>query len=219
MRLIIVCEGETEQEFCKTVLSEYFLGKGIYISYPLVKKTLGGVASWSSLKKQILSHLRENAFVTTMIDYYGIKKSSGFPRMDESANILDAYKRIDFLENAMNTDMPDRYRDYFIPYLQLHEFEALLFSDEDALKAIVPEQELDIRKYEKVMHSFPNPELINNHPETSPSHRMAEIIADYDKVLYGSLIAENIGLHRLMEKCHHFAEWLRQINQKVNTFK
>ena len=30
-RLIIVCEGETEQEFCKDVLASYFREKNIYI--------------------------------------------------------------------------------------------------------------------------------------------------------------------------------------------
>ena len=32
-RLIIVCEGETEQEFCKDVLASYFREKNIYIEY------------------------------------------------------------------------------------------------------------------------------------------------------------------------------------------
>ena len=32
-RLIIVCEGETEQEFGKDVLASYFREKNIYIEY------------------------------------------------------------------------------------------------------------------------------------------------------------------------------------------
>lgn len=41
-RLIIVCEGETEQEFCKDVLAPHFLSKGIYMEYPTIKHSNGG---------------------------------------------------------------------------------------------------------------------------------------------------------------------------------
>lgn len=42
-RLIIVCEGETEQEFCKDVLASYFREKNIYIEYPTIKHSNGGI--------------------------------------------------------------------------------------------------------------------------------------------------------------------------------
>ena len=52
-RLIIVCEGPTEQEFCKDVLCPYFQSKGIILEYPTIKHSNGGIVSWATLKKQL----------------------------------------------------------------------------------------------------------------------------------------------------------------------
>ena len=53
-RLIIVCEGETEQEFCKDVLASYFREKNIYIEYPTIKHSNGGIVPWATLKRQLI---------------------------------------------------------------------------------------------------------------------------------------------------------------------
>lgn len=50
-RIIIICEGHTEKEFCKTVLASYFQSKNIYIQTPLIKKSKGGIVKWEELKK------------------------------------------------------------------------------------------------------------------------------------------------------------------------
>ena len=41
-RLIIVCEGQTEQSFCQNVLSPYFQTKGIVVEAPTIKHSHGG---------------------------------------------------------------------------------------------------------------------------------------------------------------------------------
>jgi len=51
-RVIIICEGPTEREFCNTILSPYFATLGIYIQAPLIKKTMGGIVKWSELKSK-----------------------------------------------------------------------------------------------------------------------------------------------------------------------
>jgi hypothetical protein len=38
-RLIIICEGQTEVEFCKDVLFKHFISKGIILQTPLIKKS------------------------------------------------------------------------------------------------------------------------------------------------------------------------------------
>jgi hypothetical protein len=40
-RLIIICEGETEQEFCAQLLREHLLNFNIYIELPTTKKSGG----------------------------------------------------------------------------------------------------------------------------------------------------------------------------------
>ena len=69
-RLIIVCEGETEQEFCKDVLASYFREKNIYIEYPTIKHSNGGIVPWATLKRQLINHLHEGEVsVSMLIDY------------------------------------------------------------------------------------------------------------------------------------------------------
>ena len=61
-RVIIICEGETEQEFCKDVLVNHFQNRDIFIQTPLIKKSGGGIVKWSILKKQIENHLNKKYF-------------------------------------------------------------------------------------------------------------------------------------------------------------
>ena len=72
-RVIIICEGETEREFCKNVLAPHLIKHNIFIQPPLIKRSMGGIVRWSILKKEIETHLQEpNVFVSTFIDYYGL---------------------------------------------------------------------------------------------------------------------------------------------------
>lgn len=58
-RLIIVCEGPTENEFCMDVLAPVLLKNDIYVQAPLVKKSNGGTVPWQNIKRQIETHLHE----------------------------------------------------------------------------------------------------------------------------------------------------------------
>ena len=102
-RIIIICEGQTEQEFCKTLLQRYFSNQNITLQVPLIKKTMGGIANWNVLKREIETYLRreKDVLVTTLIDYYGIKDSHGFPLWAEKQAIADKSQRLDELEAAM----------------------------------------------------------------------------------------------------------------------
>jgi Domain of unknown function (DUF4276) len=66
-RIIIVNEGQTEQEFCKDLLTPHFFSKNTIIYHPTIKKTGGGIVAWETLKLQIETHLKQDqtAFVTT----------------------------------------------------------------------------------------------------------------------------------------------------------
>ena len=132
-RLIIVCEGPTEQEFCLEVLGVELAKRDVYVEAPLIKHSHGGIVAWEIIKRQILKHLQEgDAFVSMLVDYYGIKDQFSFPGWEESKGIADKTERIHFLADKMAEDIPEQYRYRFIPYIQLHEFEGLLFSDVNA---------------------------------------------------------------------------------------
>lgn len=208
-RLIIICEGETEQEFCKDVLYSHFISKDIAIEAPLIKKTMGGIVAWEYIKSQILLHLTEDVVVTMLIDYYGIKDYHNFPKWVESKAIVNKTDRMAFLENAMKEDIDDSVRFRFIPYIQLHEFEGLLFNNIDTFKRNIPENEFtDIRELESLINNNSNPELINDGALTAPSKRLVRLISGYNKIVYGAILAQEIGLERLRAKAVRFDEWI-----------
>lgn len=215
-RVIVICEGETEKEFCKKTLSPYFIRKNILIEPPLIKKSMGGIVKWGELKKQILHHLKNepDAYITTLIDYYGLYSKYEFPNWDKSLKIADKNKRMDFLEIEMASNIDDALRHRYIPYMQLHEFEGLLFNEIKVFFEQIPQNELvGVKELQATLQDYENPEMINDTKETSPSHRLERIIRGYNKVVYGNILAEAIGLDKIRSKSPRFDNWLKKIEQ------
>lgn len=213
-RLIIIGEGQTEQVFCHDVLTPYFSAYDIYIQNPTIKKSKGGIVGWMDLKREISIYLRcdTSASVTLLIDYYGIHQKHGFPGWDESLRIGNKNDRMDFLEQAMHNEIDDRYGTRFIPYIQLHEFEGLLFSDRRVFDDIFEDSEFADYKYlEETFDQFDNPEMVNDGKTTAPSKRLGRIIVGYQKPVHGPLLANEIGLTRIREKCPRFNSWLEKL--------
>lgn len=215
-RIIIIGEGQTEQAFCNDVLQPYFNLLDIYIENPTIKKSSGGIISWSQLKRQINMHLQQDseAIVSLLIDYYGLQGSHQFSGWAQSLNIADKNDRMSFLEEAMNADIDAGVRHRFIPYIQLHEFEGLLFCDQLVIEDFFDKDEFDDHAYlVQTIHHFPNPEMINDGSATAPSKRLHRIIKGYGKIVMGSLIAQEIGLTRIREKCPRFNAWIELLSQ------
>ena len=213
-RLIIVCEGQTEQSFCQNVLSPYFLSKGIVVEAPTIKHSHGGIVPWETLKHQLVEHLHEgDAVVTMLIDFYRIKDSYQFPGWEEAKTIKDSQDKMNGLFQDMLNDMPEELMNRFVPYIQLHEFEGLLFSDISAFRNNFMPAECDFDAIQLAIDEFENPEDINNKPETAPSSRLMSAVAGYDKVLYGTILAEETGLGTIRSKCPLFNSWIERIEE------
>lgn len=219
-RIIIICEGQTEQSFCNDVLSPYFIPKSIFIQNPTIKKTGGGIVNWPALKKQVETHLKGDttAIVTTLIDYYGIHAHHEYPLWTESKRLVDKNERMSALEKAMQQDVSLDLQQRFIPYIQLHEFEALLFSDIRVFENNFEKNEfLDYDYLLKTIQADVNPEMINDGNETAPSKRLTKIIKGYYsenenlKVFYGTLLAQEIGIKTIMDKCPRFKNWIMKL--------
>ena len=212
MRLVIVCEGETEQRFCRDLLSGFL---GMEIDAPKIKRSNGGLVPWDILSTQLATLLKkENAVVSTLIDFYGIKKQHKFPGWEEIIS-SDKQKRVEDLEERMRNYFPDALRYRFIPYLQLQEFESLLFSNKEVLLNFVSSKGGDVKALEKLFSSSIPPELINGSQETSPSHRLQSAILGYQKVVHGIKLAKEIGITNMREKCPHFNQWLTTLQDRL----
>lgn len=211
-RLIIVCEGPTESEFCLDVLAPALLKSDINVDAPLVKKSNGGIVPWPSIKRQIEMHLHEgNAYVSMLVDFYGIKDSYKFPGWMESKTISSLSDRWKFLCDKMKDDISTDLSSHFIPYIQIHEFESLLFSDIGVFKDNFDKKEMDYTILEDAIREFANPEEINSRPTLAPSKRLLNAIPGYDKVLFGNYIAGETGLTKIMDRCPLFKQWITSL--------
>ncbi|WP_421977586.1 DUF4276 family protein [Roseivirga seohaensis] len=219
-RLIIIGEGQTEQAFCKDILQPHFNKFDIFIQNPTISKSGGGIVEWVHLKADIERFLRSSdASVTLLIDYYGIKDKHSFPGWEESKRIPDKAKRMDYLESAMSQDIEET-RNRFIPYIQLHEFEGLLFADERVFDRSFTQEEYDDYEYlQATFREFKNPEDINDGSKTAPSKRLERILRDYTsnkpstKAFWGPMLAGEIGLDQIRRKCPRFNQWIENLEQ------
>jgi hypothetical protein len=76
----------------------------------------------------------------------------------------------------INEDL--RYR--FIPYIQLHEFEGLLFTDINVFRKNFMSHEFRDRSgFEGIFDQYANPEDINDSTTTAPSKRLEYHIIGY----------------------------------------
>lgn len=211
IRLIIIGEGQTEQEFCKDVLLPHFLDFSIFVQHPTVKKSAGGIVPWKDLKNQIQRHLLQDqgAVVTTLIDFYGIKDSHRFPGWVEGKQIRSKADRMDSLERKMKEDIRPELQERFIPYIQVHEFEGLLFSEFKVFTDNFETNEItNIRELQSTIENCDSPEDINDGETTAPSKRLERLIFGYNKIVFGSLLAQEIGMPKIRSRCPRFHQWI-----------
>jgi hypothetical protein len=193
VRLAISVEGETEELFVKELLVPYFIFKGIYI----VPVNMKGNISVNRVCDEIKKLAYNFDCVTTFYDFYGFKRKN---KSDTKHS----------LEQKIQKKMPESLRNKVIPYIQMHEFEALLFSSPQAIAKIFHKPEL-IDWVENVLHQFKgNPEAINDSVATAPSKRLLAK-APYRKTRHGPDIAKNIGIEQLKQSCSGFAAWITRL--------
>ena len=213
IRLNITAEGQTEEIFVKQTLSNY-LGtfnistdvRCVLTSKDKRKHYRGGLISYDKVKKDILAWIKEDnnsdARFTSMFDLYALPID--FPGFEDSKKIIDPYEKVTFLESELAKDIDD-FR--FIPYIQLYEFEALLFTNPKKLEIEYFDYQSSINKLIQIVEKIGNPELINDNPETAPSKRIIKLIPEYNKVI-GATIVGGIGIENLKTGCKHFNDWV-----------
>ncbi|MBR4583595.1 MAG: DUF4276 family protein [Bacteroidales bacterium] len=218
-RFVFIVEGETEESFVNEVLALFFNSKGIYnhIQCFKIKHSNGGVSKYSHIKKDIINIVYENdVIVTTMFDFYRLPSS--FPGFNRLNNNMSHYEQVSFLENEMKNDIEktqNRNFNNFIPYIQLHEFETLIFSSINGIESIYEKIEFDYTNLKKIFEIYDNPEDINNGPNTSPSMRLKKYIPGYVKNVFGIEIVKEIGMETILQKCPKFREWINKLLDSI----
>ncbi len=202
-KVLILVEGYAEEKFVNAVLKPHFEPKGIFV----IPRNLKGVGKYTIIRDEVNRLLKDSSarLVTTMIDLYRIP--SDFPQKYTLAKTHKGMQKVIILEDGFKQDID---RENFLPYLQLHEFEALLFSDVSMFSKL-KDVGSKIKFFEKVVQEIENPEDINDVPNTSPAERIKRILPHYIKDISGIIVAQHIGLEKMREKCPHFHEWIKKI--------
>lgn len=223
-RLLVHVEGHTERTFVNEILAPHLYAHGFSsVSARLLgnsrrRDERGGVRGWPQTRRNIIGHLQQdrNCSVTTMVDYYGLPDSGGgaWPKRKQAAR-SPFPESVQQVEGAMTEEIcghlgADFDSRRFVPYLMMHEFEALLFSDCEKFSAAIGQPDA-ASLLQDIRDRFPYPEEINDSPDGAPSKRISAILEGYRKPLMGLRGIQAIGLPIIRTQCPHFSGWLSRL--------
>lgn len=223
-RLIVHVEGQTEETFVNEVLRDHLLHFGYelisarIIGNARLRRQRGGVRPWLPVRKDIINHLREDrgCIATTMVDFYGLPQEGDRAWPGRAAAVgTSGHQKATIVEEALRNDLAvamgtDFDATRFLPFVVVHEFEGLLFSDCAAFARGICRPDLE-PDFIQIRQSFPTPEEIDDSPYAAPSKRVEHLVSGYEKPILGSLAVLDIGLETIRAECPHFNGWLHRL--------
>jgi hypothetical protein len=218
--LVIIVEGETELTFVRDVLAPHLSlhGTSVWPVLPGRHRHHGGVKKWQVTRQDIIRTLKEGRYCSTMFDYYAMP--ADWPGR-EDAGRFEWFDRAEIVEKKIFEEITasmgsNFHPKFFVPYVQLHEFEAIAFADVDILASVLfplgkYSQEVLKKHFLDILDQAVHPEAIDDGYETCPSRRISRLVPAYKKRAQGPIIASRIGLDILRKKCNHFGSWLHRL--------
>lgn len=208
-RLIFIVEGDAEQHFINSHLVDYlsqkFPGTGMHAQKITTNRQMnkkGGNVSYALFQNELRRTAAQgNVMITTMVDFFCIPND--FPGYSTDV------RTIDVMENNIRTDCSAIIApQFFLPYIQKHEFEALLFANPSGFSNILDAKGLN--QVTKIVKDYGNPEDIDGGVDTAPSKRLASIF-DYRKVADSLLVMSDVSIDKLRSACPRFNEWVGRL--------
>lgn len=219
-RVLALVEGQTEQSFVKELLAHELAPHNIFLTASLLGKPgrrHGGIRRWHSVRRDVIAALKQDRerFCTTMFDYYAMPSDwpgrSPTPHSSSSAVASTVERALaDDIRHELGLGFDQR---RFVPYVQMHEFEALLFSDPAAFASVMLDHSSAAETLLEIAASFDTPEDIDDSPMLAPSKRILAIAPGYEKVVHGLVAARRVGLPRMRAVCPHFNDWLTRLER------
>ena len=219
-RVLAVVEGFTERTIVEQTFAPYVGARGLSLHAKVIGKPghKGGIRSFEAVRKEILALLRQerNSHVSTFFDYYGlpenwpgVREAKG-KKAREIAAIVETAMRSEVQRKMDASDDPSR----FVPYVQMHEVEALLCSDPKVMANVFERPDLEAPLIQ-VLDECGECEEIDDHEATAPSKRIEKLFPTYRKGsgirAHAPLIVRRIGVDRLRQACPHFNEWMTKL--------
>jgi hypothetical protein len=217
-RLLVHVEGQTEETFVNEVLSDHLYSRGYHdVRATIVgnpRRNRGGIRPWREVLSDLREHLLQDpsCIHTTMVDFYALpadwpgRELAARARPAEKAGLVEA-ALVSALRENLGKGFDER---LFVPYVVMHEFEGLLFSDCAAFSKEIGRPEL-ISAFQAIRDEFASPEEINDSPFTAPSKRIEVLVPRYQKPLYGNASLLAIGLPQIRSQCPGFDQWLQRL--------
>ena len=223
--LVVIVEGETEQAFVRDQLAAHLPlhGTTVWPVLPGRHRRHGGVKKWEVARQDIIRTLKEGRYCSTMFDYYALPEN--WPGRVVSRSLpwkeRAAYVESEILNDVVSAIGGGFQHKYFIPYIQLHEFEALAFADVAQLVSVVSpisgySENLLETQFTTILEEAGHPEAINDGYETCPSRRITGVVKAYKKRVHGPIVTLRTGLTVLRQQCDHFAAWLERLESIGN---
>ena len=221
-RLYLTVEGQTEEAFAMSVLRPHLATFNVFLHAPrfagphgrrrgriprggLLQKfqyTMADIERW--LKEDRSSDAR----FSMMVDLYHLPHD--FPGYDEGMSKPSGWQQAAALEQSLAAALRDA---RFIPYLQVHEFEALVLSDPRQIASLYEVRATELEALCEECRTYKSPEEIDHGQHSHPKYRIQQRVPAYDENVAGPLICESIGIPVLRRNCPHFAEWLSALEQ------
>ncbi|MBX3747696.1 MAG: DUF4276 family protein [Verrucomicrobiae bacterium] len=139
--MLALVEGQTERGIVKQAIAPYLGERGVYLRAQIIGKPghKGGVpADFGVVLKELTALAKQwpTRALTTLFDYAGMPR--GWPGVERAAGLtheeiprcIEGAMRTEVLRNLGDLLRPDR----FIPYVQMHEIEALLFAGPEIMQ-------------------------------------------------------------------------------------
>ena len=221
-RLYLTVEGQTEAAFATGVLTLHLAGFDVFLSPPrftgLHRRRRGRIPQGGLLHTfghalaDMRIWLREDqspdARFSMMVDLYSLPND--FPGYAAGMARLTGREQAVALQQSLAEDIGDT---RFIPYLQLHEYEALVLVEPRRIATIYEVRNAEMEALCQECEAFASPEEINHGQRSHPKFRIQDRIPEYDENIAGPLLAESIGLPVLRQRCPHFGAWLGRLEQ------
>ena len=219
IRLHVVVEGQTEETFVREIVAPDLIAQEVFATPRKVRTSKAGshphkgggnrYKHWRREIQQTLKSERGNdVFLTTMVDLYRLP--TDFPGSTDCSAIADPSEKVKCLEQKLMSEISDP---RFIPYIQLHEFEALLLSTPECFRIALRNDDERIRRLQEVCTGFQTVDEIDEGPTSAPSQRILTSFPEYgdDKPNIGVIIALEIGLGRMLDASPHFRQWIETL--------
>lgn len=212
-RLVFIVEGDAEQHFINRHLVDYlsqkFPGMGMHAQKITTNRQLnkkGGNVSYALFKNELRRTAAQgNVIITTMLDFF--RMPNDFPGYSTDVRMIGV------MEDDIRTDCSTIIApQFFLPYIQKHEFESLLFANLSGFSKILDVKGLN--QVTKIVKDCGSPEEINGGAETAPSKRLASIF-DYKKVADSLLVMSDVSIDQLRRLCPHFDEWVGRLERAL----